>query len=100
MKLQGKVVVIIGVGLGIGCVIVFLFVSEGVKFVIGDKSDGVYEIVKVICVEGGDVMVLQMNVGKEVDVKNFVQIVRMFYGGFDIVYVNVGIFGGLFGIFD
>jgi len=99
-RLQGKSAVITGAGSGIGRATALLFARNGARLVIGDKADSVHETAKLIREEGGEVNALQMNAGKEEDVKNLVQTARLSYGGLDIAHANAGISGGLTGIFD
>jgi NAD(P)-dependent dehydrogenase (short-subunit alcohol dehydrogenase family) len=99
-RLQGKSAVITGAGSGIGRATALLFARNGARLVIGDKADSVHETAKLIRDEGGEVNALQMNAGKEEDVKNLVQTARLSYGGLDIAHANAGISGGLTGIFD
>jgi len=99
-RLQGKSAVITGAGSGIGRATALLFARNGARLVIGDKADSVHETAKLIREEGGEVNAIQMNAGKEEDVKNLVQTARLSYGGLDIAYANAGISGGLTGIFD
>ncbi|MGV3479289.1 MAG: SDR family NAD(P)-dependent oxidoreductase [Sphingobium sp.] len=99
-RLQGKSAVITGAGSGIGRATALLFARNGARLVIGDKADSVHETAKLIRDEGGEVNAIQMNVGKEEDVKNLVQTARLSYGGLDIAYANAGISGGLTGLFE
>jgi NAD(P)-dependent dehydrogenase (short-subunit alcohol dehydrogenase family) len=99
-RLQGKSAVITGAGSGIGRATALLFARNGARLVIGDKAESVHETAKLIRDEGGEVNALQMNAGKEEDVKNLVQTARLSYGGLDIAHANAGISGGLTGIFD
>jgi len=99
-RLQGKSAVITGAGSGIGRATALLFARNGARLVIGDKADSVHETAKLIRDEGGEVNAIQMNAGKEEDVKNLVQTARLSYGGLDIAYANAGISGGLTGLFD
>jgi len=100
MKLAGKVAIITGAGSGIGRASAILFASEGAKLVIGDKADSVHATARAIEAAGGVVTAMQMNAGKEEDVKNLVQTARASHGGLDIAFANAGISGGLAGIFD
>lgn len=99
-RLQGKSAVITGAGSGIGRATALLFARNGARLVIGDKAESVHETAKLIRDEGGEVNAIQMNAGKEEDVKNLVQTARLSYGGLDIAHANAGISGGLTGIFD
>lgn len=99
-RLQGKSAVITGAGSGIGRATALLFARNGARLVIGDKADSVHETAKLIRDEGGEVNAIQMNAGKEEDVKNLVQTARLSYGGLDIAYANAGISGGLTGLFE
>jgi NAD(P)-dependent dehydrogenase (short-subunit alcohol dehydrogenase family) len=100
MRLQGKVAIITGAGSGIGRATAQLFAAEGARLVIGDKSETVHETAKLIRADGGDVTALQMNAGKEEDVKTLVQTARLSCGGLDIAYANAGVSGGMPGIFE
>lgn len=99
-RLQGKSAIITGAGSGIGRATALLFARHGARLVIGDKADSVHETARLIREDGGQVDAIQMNAGKEEDVKNLVQTARLSYGGLDIAYANAGISGGLPGIFD
>ncbi len=99
-RLQGKSAVITGAGSGIGRATALLFARNGARLVIGDKAESIHETAKLIRDEGGEVNAIQMNAGKEEDVKNLVQTARLSYGGLDIAHANAGISGGLTGIFD
>lgn len=99
-RLQGKSAVITGAGSGIGRAAARLFAAQGARLVIGDKAESVHETAKQIREDGGEVVALQMNAGKEEDVKNIVQTARLSYGGLDVAFANAGISGGLTGIFE
>jgi NAD(P)-dependent dehydrogenase (short-subunit alcohol dehydrogenase family) len=99
-RLQGKSAVITGAGSGIGRATALLFARNGARLVIGDKADSVHETAKLIRDEGGEVNAIQMNAGKEEDVKNLVQTARLSHGGLDIAYANAGISGGLTGLLE
>jgi NAD(P)-dependent dehydrogenase (short-subunit alcohol dehydrogenase family) len=99
-RLQGKSAVITGAGSGIGRAAARLFAAQGARLVIGDKADSIHETAKLIREDGGEVVALQMNAGKEEDVKNIVQTARLSYGGLDIAFANAGVSGGLTGIFE
>jgi NAD(P)-dependent dehydrogenase (short-subunit alcohol dehydrogenase family) len=99
-RLHGKSAVITGAGSGIGRATALLFAEHGARLVIGDKAETVHETARLVRDAGGEVTAIQMNAGKEEDVKNLVQTARLSYGGLDIAYANAGISGGLPGIFD
>lgn len=99
-RLAGKSAVITGAGSGIGRATALLFAEHDARLVIGDKADGVHETARMIREQGGEVTALQMNAGKEEDVKNLVQTARLSYGGLDIAYANAGVSGGMPGIFE
>lgn len=99
-RLEGKSAVITGAGSGIGRATAMLFAAHGARLVIGDKAESVHETVKLIKDEGGEVTALQMNAGKEEDVRNLVQTARLSHGGIDIAFANAGVSGGLPGIFE
>lgn len=99
-RLQGKSAVITGAGSGIGRATALLFARNGARLVIGDKAESVHETAKLIRDEGGEVNAIQMNAGKEEDVRNLVQTARLSYGGLDIAHANAGVSGGLTGLFE
>lgn len=98
--LTGKVAIVTGAGSGIGRATAMLFAEAGARLLIGDKSEAVHETAKAIRRAGTEVTAMQMNAGREDDVKAMVQAARGAYGGLDIAYANAGVSGGLPGIFE
>lgn len=99
-RLEGKTAIITGAGSGIGRATSLLFARNGARVVIGDKAASVHETARMIAEEGGTATALQMNAGKEDDVKKMVETARSTYGGLDVIYANAGVSGGLTGIFE
>jgi NAD(P)-dependent dehydrogenase (short-subunit alcohol dehydrogenase family) len=95
--LDGKVAIITGAGSGIGRASALRFAAEGAKLVIGDKSEAVHEIAKLI---GDAVVALQIDAGLEADVAKLVATASEQFGGLDVAFANAGIIGDMGGIFD
>jgi len=99
-RLEGKSAILTGAGSGIGRATALLFARHGARLVIGDKAESVHETAALIRDEGGTVNALQMNAGKEDDVRKLVETARGSHAGLDIAFANAGVSGGLPGIFD
>ncbi|HEX7969658.1 MAG TPA: SDR family NAD(P)-dependent oxidoreductase [Stellaceae bacterium] len=95
-RLQGKRAIVTGAGSGIGRASARLFAAEGAAVVIVDKvAPAVEETAAQIRSAGGKVVALAADAGSEADVQSFIDKAITELGGFDIVYANAGISGGL-----
>lgn len=92
MWFVGKIVIVMGVGLGFGEGIVNIFVCEGVCVIVNDLNVEVGEcVVSVICVVGGDVYFVQVDVLNGDFVVKLFGVMLVCYGDLYIVVNNVGI---------
>lgn len=91
-KLKNKVAVITGAGSGMGKAIAILFASEGAKVVVSDMNlDSANETVSEIEMNGGEAKAILVNVTKEEDVQNLIDLTVETYGTVDILVNNAGI---------
>jgi NAD(P)-dependent dehydrogenase (short-subunit alcohol dehydrogenase family) len=89
-RLEGKVAVITGAGSGMGKKSAELFVAEGAKVVVADRS-GAEEVV---AKELGEAAVpAHVDVSTEADVEKMIAIAEEAFGKVDVLYNNAG-FGG------
>lgn len=93
--LIGKIVIVIGFLKGIGKVIVEWFGQEKMNVVVNYYSDlfGVDEIVDIIKYSGGKVVVVEVDVLKEVGIQVFLDVVLEYFGMFDVMVNNFGFNG-------
>ena len=96
-QLDGKVAIITGAGSGIGRAAAIIFAREGAKVVLGDKSEAVHETAKMV---GDAATPVQMDAGRESDVKALVATAISKHGKLNVAFANAGISGGMAGIFD
>lgn len=90
MRLKDKVALVTGAANGIGTEIARLFVAEGAKVAIFDKSPRVKEVVSTISSTGGDVIGIE---GDVVDARNVQEAVHQTtgtFGGLDVLVNNAG----------
>lgn len=90
MRLKDKVALVTGAASGIGTEIARLFVAEGAKVAIFDKSPRVKEVVSTISSTGGDVIGIE---GDVVDARNVQEAVHQTagtFGGLDVLVNNAG----------
>ena len=104
MRLEGKVAVVAGAGsispgIGNGKATAILFAKEGAKVVAVDLNlDAAEETVKIVEGEGGEATAMQADVTRESEAKKTVEATVSKYGGLDILFNNVGIDTGGFGL--
>ncbi len=93
-RLEGKVAVVTGAASGIGRASAILFAREGARLVIVDRdADGLNTTEDSIVEKGGAAEMFVGDVGREADVKAYVQRAIDAFGALDIVYANAGILG-------
>lgn len=93
-RLDGKVAVVTGAASGIGRASASLFAREGARVVIVDRdADGLNATEDSIVESGGAAKMFVGDVGREADVKDYVQLAIEAFGALDVVYANAGILG-------
>ncbi len=92
MRLQDKVAIVTGGGQGIGRGIAQLFGREGAKVAIAARSaDKLKQVKAEIEAEGGAVLVVPTDVGREEEVERLVEATRAHFGGLDVLVNNAGV---------
>lgn len=93
-RLDGKVAIVTGAASGIGKASAILFAREGARVVIVDRdADGLNAAEDAIVEGGGKAEMYVGDVGREADVKGYVQRAVEAFGALDIMYANAGILG-------
>lgn len=99
-RLSGKVALITGGSGGIGKVVAQRFLQEGAKVVLVDLFQDALDSVKTELDSLGEVLVVQADVTKEADVKNYVDQTVKTFGTIDVFFNNAGIEGKVQSIVD
>lgn len=93
-RLDGKVAIVTGAASGIGRASASLFAREGARVVIVDRdADGLNATEDSIVECGGAAKMFVGDVGREADVKEYVQLAIESFGALDVVHANAGILG-------
>ena len=92
MRLKNKIAIVTGGGQGIGRGTARLFAREGAKVTIAARTAEKLEQVKEeIEAEGGEVLAIPTDVGREGDVQRMVAATRERFGGLDVLVNNAGV---------
>lgn len=92
MRLKDKIAVITGGGQGIGRGLARLFAREGARVVIAARTTAKLEQVKTeIEAEGGDVLAVPTDVGRQEEVERLMGATRAHFGGLDVLVNNAGV---------
>lgn len=95
LRLKDKRAIITGAASGIGRASAKLFAKEGAELLISDwAEEGLEETRAAIAADGGKVIALRADAGKEADVKALVDRALSEWGGVDVFFANAGISGG------
>ena len=93
MRLEGKVALISGGARGIGAACARLFASEGASVVVGDVREKLGKQVDTeINHAGGHALFVRLDVTKEADWRNAIQVVVQRFGKLDVLVNNAGIY--------
>lgn len=91
-KLENKVSIVTGAGVGIGRAIAVLFAEQGSKIVATDIDQQRLDTLdKEIKGNGGEVITLIADMGKEDDIENMIKVAIANYGTLDILVNNAGV---------
>ncbi len=100
-RLEGKVAVVVGAGqtpgatIGNGRATALRFAQEGARLVLVDRrADSAAETLALVRNEGGDGIVVEADVTREVDCRAIVEACMAQFGALDILHNNVGIGAG------
>jgi NAD(P)-dependent dehydrogenase (short-subunit alcohol dehydrogenase family) len=92
MRLKDKVTVITGAGSGIGRASAIMFAKEGAKVVVADlEGPRGEDVAGVIRERGGRAIAVQMDVTKENDVRDLVEMTVREFGKLDVMFNNAGV---------
>ncbi len=92
MKLLGKVAIVTGAASGIGRASAIAFSREGAKVVVADRNaDGGAESVAAIQSAGGTAHFAQVDVAKEVDIRQMIDDAVTRWGRIDVLFNNAGV---------
>ncbi len=92
MRLKDKIAIVTGGGQGIGRATARMFAREGAKVVIAARTEARLERVREeIEAEGGAVLAVPTDVGREEDVMRLMEATRERFGGVDVLVNNAGI---------
>ena len=91
-RLQGKVSAITGAGMGLGQAVARLFASEGARVVVGEiNAEKGLETVNLIKEQGGEALLVQMDVRLPEDAKRLTRESVEAFGRLDVLVNNVGV---------
>lgn len=92
-RLDGRVAIVTGAGKGIGKGIALSLAAEGAKVVVASRSLApAAETLAEIKAQGGDAIVVQVDIAKEDQVKETIAATMTAYGRLDILVNNAGLF--------
>lgn len=91
-NLKGKVVAVTGASVGIGKAIAIKLAEIGVKVVLGSRNiEQLESVVNEIKINGGEAMLVKIDVSKKADLIQFVNLAIDQYGKLDVIVNNAGI---------
>jgi len=93
MSLKGKTVLVTGSSRGLGKAIALAFAAEKAKVAINYRAsvDEAKEVVKEIEAMGGEVLLIQSNIGDQVQAKSLIDQITQKWGQLDVLVNNAGI---------
>ena len=95
-RLEGKVAIITGAADGIGQAAAVLFAREGANLVLADvNEEGLRKTLALVQEEKGEGIVRRIDVSRETEVKELIDLSLKTYAQIDILCNNAGITGGL-----
>ncbi|HWP91777.1 MAG TPA: SDR family oxidoreductase [Thermodesulfobacteriota bacterium] len=91
MRLKYKVAIITGSGSGIGKAAALMFAREGAKVIVADIDEAAAKkTVEEIKIQGGESTFFQVDVTKELQVKQMIDVTEERFGRLDVLFNNAG----------